>query len=199
MEIYNPGTFPLGYTPQDFIDGRGSSVKRNPLLAQLMYYVKDIESFGTGIMRISNECKSAGVKVAFEIRKLGFAVVFYRPEIHQVSNVGANNGVNVGANDNSVGVNSSNVGVNGYGVGVNSSNVGANGYIVGVNETQLKLINLLSESPRFTALQLCDKLGITKRRVESNLRTLKAMNLIERVGAAKNGYWVVKLPNVPEQ
>ena len=85
VEIYNPGTFPLGYTPQDFIDKKGSSVKRNPLLAQLMYYVKDIESFGTGIYRIANECKEADVKVDFEIRKLGFAVVFHRPPIHDVA------------------------------------------------------------------------------------------------------------------
>ena len=80
VEIYNPGTFPEGLTPKDFIDGTGYSVKRNPLLAQLMYYVKDIESFGTGIKRISDACVEAGVKVEFLKRKMGFAVVFYRPE-----------------------------------------------------------------------------------------------------------------------
>jgi predicted HTH transcriptional regulator len=58
----------------------------------------------------------------------------------------------------------------------------------------MKIINLLSENPRLTAQQLCGKLGITKRRVESNLRTLKEIKIIERVGAAKNGYWIVKKP-----
>ena len=89
VEIYNPGTFPLGFTPQDFIDEKGASVKRNPLLAQLMYYVKDVESFGTGIFRIANECKEADVKVDFEIRKMGFAVVFHRHEIHNGEGVDA--------------------------------------------------------------------------------------------------------------
>ncbi|MDR0999295.1 MAG: putative DNA binding domain-containing protein [Clostridiales bacterium] len=80
IEIYNPGTFPEGLTPQDFIDGTGRSVKRNPLLAQLMYYSKDIESFGTGLKRITEACEAADVKVEFQMLKLGFAVVFYRPD-----------------------------------------------------------------------------------------------------------------------
>ena len=82
VEIYNPGAFPSGYTPQDFIEGIEPSVKRNPLIAQLMYYVKDIESFGTGLKRITDECGAAGVKVEFHMRKRGVAVVFYRPEDH---------------------------------------------------------------------------------------------------------------------
>ena len=81
VEIYNPGTFPEGFSPKDFIDGAGYSVKRNPLLAQLMYYVKDIESFGTGLKRISDACVVNGVKVEFLKRKMGFSVVFYRPDI----------------------------------------------------------------------------------------------------------------------
>jgi ATP-dependent DNA helicase RecG len=80
IEIYNPGTFPEGLTPQDFIEGYERSIKRNPLLAQLMYYTKDIESFGTGLKRITKACESAGVKVEFKLLKKGFAVVFYRPD-----------------------------------------------------------------------------------------------------------------------
>jgi ATP-dependent DNA helicase RecG len=79
IEIYNPGTFPEGLTPQDFIEGYERSIKRNPLLAQLMYYSKDVESFGTGLKRITVACKKAGVAVEFELLKKGFAVVFHRP------------------------------------------------------------------------------------------------------------------------
>ncbi|MDR1828471.1 MAG: putative DNA binding domain-containing protein [Methylobacteriaceae bacterium] len=78
VEIYNPGAFPEGLTPQDFITGYERSVKRNPLLAQLMYYSKDIESFGTGLRRITEACKKAGVAVGFNLLKRGFAVVFHR-------------------------------------------------------------------------------------------------------------------------
>ncbi|MDR0460735.1 MAG: putative DNA binding domain-containing protein [Nitrososphaerota archaeon] len=79
VEIYNPGTFPDGLTPQDFIEGYERSVKRNPLLAQLMYYSRDVESFGTGLKRITVACKNVGITVKFELLKKGFAVVFYRP------------------------------------------------------------------------------------------------------------------------
>jgi ATP-dependent DNA helicase RecG len=103
VEIYNPGTFPEGLTPQDFISGRERSVKRNPLLATLMYYSKDIESFGTGLRRIAEACENAGVKVEFELLKRGFAVVFYRPgehfDIYTDTPVGVNAGTNVGANE----------------------------------------------------------------------------------------------------
>jgi ATP-dependent DNA helicase RecG len=56
-----------------------------------MYYVKDIESFGTGLKRISDTCDSVGVKVEFEMRKLGFAVVFYRPDVSVSDGSSANN------------------------------------------------------------------------------------------------------------
>lgn len=80
VEIYNPGTFPEGLTPNDFIEGSERSIKRNPLLSQLLYYSKDIESFGTGLRRITEACKNANVKVDFQMLKTGFVVVFYRSE-----------------------------------------------------------------------------------------------------------------------
>jgi ATP-dependent DNA helicase RecG len=80
IEIYNPGTFPAGLTPQDFLESSERSIQRNPLLAQILYYSKDIEKFGTGLQRIANACKDADVRVEFKMLKLGFAVVFYRDE-----------------------------------------------------------------------------------------------------------------------
>ena len=49
VEIYNPGTFPAGYEPEDFISGRERPIRRNPLIAQTLYYSKNVESFGTGL------------------------------------------------------------------------------------------------------------------------------------------------------
>jgi ATP-dependent DNA helicase RecG len=84
IEIYNPGTFPIGLSPEDFLDGSGKSVHRNPLLAKTMYYSKDIESFGTGLKRIADACNEAGVKFEFKPQALGFSVIFYRPEMQMV-------------------------------------------------------------------------------------------------------------------
>ncbi|MDR2568798.1 MAG: hypothetical protein LBD23_00690 [Oscillospiraceae bacterium] len=34
--------------------------------------------------------------------------------------------------------------------------------------------------------------GISKQRVESNFKSLKDVNLLKRIGANKDGYWVIK-------
>lgn len=49
IEIYNPGSFPEGFEPQDFIDRPERPIRRNPKIARILYYSKDIESFGTGL------------------------------------------------------------------------------------------------------------------------------------------------------
>lgn len=78
VEIYNPGSFPAGYEPEDFISGRERPIRRNPLITQTLYYSKDVESFGTGLKRIADVCNAAGCRYKFEVLKSGFVVVFYR-------------------------------------------------------------------------------------------------------------------------
>ena len=80
IEIYNPGAFPEGFEPQDFIDKLERPIRRNPKIARIMYYSKDIESFGTGLRRIADVCNIAGVKYEFKKLKSGFVVCFYRSE-----------------------------------------------------------------------------------------------------------------------
>ena len=78
MEIYNPGAFPEGYDPQDFINKAERAIRRNPKIARILYYSKDIESFGTGLKRIADTCNTAGVRYEFKKLKSGFVVCFYR-------------------------------------------------------------------------------------------------------------------------
>lgn len=77
VEIFNPGEFPEGFKPEDFIEGQGS-IPRNPLIANTLYLSKDIEKWGSGFRRITEACKKSNTKVKFEIRKNGFMVIFYR-------------------------------------------------------------------------------------------------------------------------
>ncbi len=78
VEIYNPGTFPEGFEPQDFIDRPERPIRRNPKIARILYYSKDIESFGTGLKRIAEACDNARVQYEFKKLKSGFVVCFYR-------------------------------------------------------------------------------------------------------------------------
>ncbi|MBQ4058632.1 MAG: hypothetical protein IJD40_06855 [Lachnospiraceae bacterium] len=80
IEIYNPGAFPEGFEPQDFIDRPERPIRRNPKIARILYYSKDIESFGTGLKRIADACEKASVRYEFKKLKSGFVVCFYRSE-----------------------------------------------------------------------------------------------------------------------
>lgn len=78
IEIYNPGTFPEGLEPRDYIERAERPVRRNPKIARILYYSKDIESFGTGLKRIADACETVGVRYEFQKKKTGFVVCFYR-------------------------------------------------------------------------------------------------------------------------
>lgn len=78
IEIYNPGAFPIGVTPEVFIEGNSRPVRRNPLITRTLYYSKDMESFATGLKRIYVACKKAGCRVQFVQQMYGFVVIFYR-------------------------------------------------------------------------------------------------------------------------
>ena len=69
-----------GFEPQDFIDRPEKPIRRNPKIARILYYSKDIESFGTGLKRIADACNTAGIRYEFKKLKSGFVVCFYRSE-----------------------------------------------------------------------------------------------------------------------
>ncbi len=85
VEIYNPGDFPEGYTPEDFIKGEEHSIPRNPLIASVLFRTKDVEEWGSGLKRISKECAESGVRVAFKVLKSGFLVTFHREPAKDLS------------------------------------------------------------------------------------------------------------------
>jgi ATP-dependent DNA helicase RecG len=159
IEIYNPGTFPDGMRPQDFLTGRERSIKRNPLLAQLMYYTKDIESFGTGLKRIADACDDAGVQVEFELLKKGFAVIFYRPD-EQFNTTEKMSDVVISVATNVV-----------------------------LNKPEQAVLSHIKENPMVTAEQLAILLSKSSRTVQRYLNRLQKKNVIRRIGARKDGCW----------
>ena len=55
-----------------------------------------------------------------------------------------------------------------------------------------KIIAILSEDGKLSAVALAKRIGISAKAVEKHLARLKTDGLIERVGPAKGGHWVVK-------
>ena len=54
-----------------------------------------------------------------------------------------------------------------------------------------KIISLLCEDDRLSAVALAEKIGITAKAVEKHLARLKSDGIIQRIGPAKGGHWVV--------
>ena len=162
IEIFNPGEFPEGYKPEDFIKGEGS-IPRNPLIANTLYLSKDIEKWGSGFRRITEVCAKADVKVKFEIRKNGFMVIFYRKTDEELLNL-------TGENKN------------------NSANDTENGTQI---DTEKLILNLLEKTPDITQKELSEKTNISLRTVKRIIQQLKEKDIIERIGSDRKGYWKI--------
>ena len=54
------------------------------------------------------------------------------------------------------------------------------------------------ENPQIKTQEIAEKLDFTKRNIEYAIRRLKKAGIVERIGADKKGYWLVK-PNKSEE
>ena len=60
-----------------------------------------------------------------------------------------------------------------------------------VTENQQFIINKLSENPEITVAELSELLGISLRKTKDNMRKLREIGLIRRVGPNRGGHWEV--------
>lgn len=62
---------------------------------------------------------------------------------------------------------------------------------VKITANQKKIIHAIKENPFVTQEELSQIVGIAKLNINKNMKKLQEQNLIERIGADKNGKWVV--------
>ena len=55
IDIWNPGTLPEGLTPES-LNGKHESIPINPLIAKMLFLIKEIEQRGTGTNEMVNMC-----------------------------------------------------------------------------------------------------------------------------------------------
>lgn len=77
----------------------------------------------------------------------------------------------------------------GENTGYNGDNSGAS--IASITENQEKILAIMRHKPTVSAYEIGEKIGMSQRKVEENIRKLKAAGLLARKGAARGGYWVV--------
>lgn len=78
LTIFNPGSFPDGLTPNDFIEKNLSSIKRNPIILDVLYRCKDVEKSGTGFKRMNDSCAEKNISWSSENTAYGFYFTFNR-------------------------------------------------------------------------------------------------------------------------
>ena len=76
-----------------------------------------------------------------------------------------------------------------YSDGVITTNITAK---TAANETKKRIVAIMSGNPYVTVKDIAAELGIAERNIKNHIKALKNAGTIDRVGATKNGYWVVK-------
>jgi ATP-dependent DNA helicase RecG len=172
IEFYNPGGLLPGLTVKKLLKGNYISNIRNKQIAEIFKETGLIEKYGSGIKRIIDAFKSYGLKQpSFKEYGDGFMVTVYSQHYGALpKRVGERVGEMVGE-------------MVGERVG---ERVGEK-----LTPNQLKMMRIIVKEPYISAAKLADRIGISLRKIEENLRKLKQKNVLRRVGADRGGYWEV--------
>ena len=162
VEIYNPGEFPAGFSPEMFARQRIRSMPRNKVILSTLYKSKDVEVFGSGFRKVYAYCDKYNIKVESSFESDGFSFIFYRDTYSD----------NDTKNDT---------------IKAFEQNSGTNNSI----PTDARVYMLLKEDPTQTRETLANKTGRTVRTIQRALDKLTANGKIKRIGSKKTGYWEV--------
>lgn len=84
LSFFNPGKLFGGLTIDNLLSGIYSSRTRNDALARIFNDCGLIERYGSGIIRVLNECKLYGLKKpVFEEFTEGFKVTLFKTKINE--------------------------------------------------------------------------------------------------------------------
>lgn len=169
IEITSPGQLPCSLEISDLESGR--SEVRNKVIARFFREIKFIEQWGTGIIKMMDFCREAGLKQP-EIKENGLflKVIFYKASAARPPK-------------------------NGGQKKWSETVVRNGGQISGqkrppeINGRSFEIIALIKENPYISRKELIDKLGINGSAIQKYIVKLKAAGIIERIGADRGGYW----------
>jgi ATP-dependent DNA helicase RecG len=101
IRIWNPGVLAYDLSFEQLRKGDYSSRPRNKLIAQIFYDIEIIERYGSGIGRIDDACREAGLQIPqIEDQAGGFTVTFRRNQSAPVTEAHAEaHEAHVGAHD----------------------------------------------------------------------------------------------------
>jgi ATP-dependent DNA helicase RecG len=181
LTIYNDGRLPYNWTVDDlFVKHRSHSP--NPKIAYGFYRAGYIETWGRGIERIAEACKMAN-KPMPTFRAQGNEVAVTFTIEHDA--VSENDHEEFGENEEEF--------VDEF---VYKFVENADEFVEKFVENEIlrTIVKLMIEQPKISAAKIAAEMQMTPRGVQKNIAALKRLGLIERVGPAKGGNWLVNSP-----
>ena len=175
LEVTYPGMLIGGFTIKDL--KAGCCLARNRGIVNALTYMKIIEQWGSGIPRLLENCKNAGLKEP-ELLEIGgnFRVNMFRnTELIQVKSECIQNNENSGEKKQ----------------GETKEKLRRKTKEKKQGETKEKIIKLMKDNPVITYKEIMEELSLSRSGVEYAVRKLRETGRVERIGADKGGSWKV--------
>jgi len=168
--LFNPGTLPDSITIEQLLTNNYISTPRNRQIAKTVKEMGLIERYGTGIKRVRRMFIDYGLpEPKFETIPGGFAVtVFAKTENNKVH-------LNDPVNDPVI-----------------------DPVIDPLNDRQIAILRLIYNDKQITKELIADTLKISVETIKRDIRKLKKLNQIQRIGPDKGGYWKITKNNDTE-
>ena len=195
LEVISPGGLCYGLTLEEALSGR--SRQRNRAIAEVFNQMGLIEAWGNGLKSIREGAREYGlpepefIEMPETFRVNLFRKVLNTTDRQNIGETSAEYRQNIGETSVEHRWNIGEASVeHRQNIGVASAEHRS---IDGIelNITQQKIIELLLEDAQMTGAALAERIGISKRNIENNVRKLKNSGLLIRHGSSKSGYWEV--------
>ena len=211
VELVSPGAMLDGTQIQDRDIYKVPSMRRNPVIADVFTQLDYMEKRGSGLRKMRELTEKLpnflqGKEPQYQTEATSFYTTFYnlnwnesgRIPVEEVANRVNSTLEKYPVNEESsvekFGVNTKEFGVNEESsvekFGVNADKFGDTSETQKkVSKTAQKIIDLVISDPSITADNMANKIGVTKRAIEKNIKSLRGMGILVHEGSDKAGYW----------
>ena len=144
------------------------SLPRNPLLFDLMHRIEMVEKIGSGYFRIRTALSRYGMgEPILDVNENWFSITFKRIDLEKGAEAPLEKAVDASINAT-----------------VNAP--------INLTGLQQKILNSMKNNSEITYYELEKILKRDRATIRRNVKRLKEMKLIERIGSKKAGHWKIK-------
>ncbi|QVK01930.1 putative DNA binding domain-containing protein [Mycoplasma mycoides subsp. capri] len=176
IEFYSPGSFPYNLTLQEAKNGW--SYKRNFTICDILYKLKFIENYASGIRRVFDDYKSFEKQPEFFIEPSFVKVILY------------NRNFDTKNDDLKTNLTQTNL-ISDQTINDNLKPIITSKKIKKEQRIEL-ILKLLAKQPNISYNELMSILNVTKSTIQRDISKLKDKNLIDNLGDTRTNKWIVK-------